>query len=72
VIVSFLRGLSVRDVDAALEEAFDGPVVSKSTVSRICAQTRERYRPWCSADARAGLLALVVDYRSAPTPPPCR
>jgi putative transposase len=47
VICSFLRGLSVRDVEAALEEAFDTPVVSKSTVSRICADTRERYRAWC-------------------------
>ena len=48
VVCSFLRGLSVRDVEAALEEAFDGPVVSKSTVSRICASTRERYRTWCA------------------------
>ncbi len=47
VIASFLRGLSVRDVEAALEEAFEGPVVSKSTVSRICTDTRERYRAWC-------------------------
>src|SRR6266702_8777987 len=47
VIASCLRGLSVRDVDAALEEAFEGPVVSKSTVSRICTDTRERYRAWC-------------------------
>jgi len=47
VIVSFLRGLSVRDVEAALAEAFEGPVVSKSTVSRICSDTRERYRAWC-------------------------
>src|SRR5215211_2602577 len=47
VVCSFLRGLSVRDVEAALAEAFDGPVVSKSTVSRICADTRERYRAWC-------------------------
>src|SRR6266516_3728836 len=47
VIVSFLRGLSVRDVEAALAEAFDAAVVSKSTVSRICADTRERYRAWC-------------------------
>jgi putative transposase len=47
VIASFLRGLSVRDVEAALGEAFDGPVVSKSTVSRICTDTRERYRAWC-------------------------
>jgi putative transposase len=47
VVCSFLRGLSVRDVEAALEEAFDGPVVSKSTVARICASTRERYQAWC-------------------------
>jgi putative transposase len=47
VVCSVLRGLSVSDVEAALEEAFDGPVVSKSTVSRICADTRERFRAWC-------------------------
>jgi putative transposase len=47
VVCSFLRGLSVRDVEAALEETFDEPVVSKSTVSRICEQARERYRVWC-------------------------
>src|SRR5437867_1445607 len=34
-------------IEAALEEAFEGPVVSKSTVARICSQTRERYRAWC-------------------------
>src|SRR5919106_2671653 len=27
--------------------AFDGPVVSKSTVGRICQDTRTRYRAWC-------------------------
>lgn len=47
VICSFLRGLSVRDVEAALAETFDEPVVSKSTVSRICEDVRERYRRWC-------------------------
>src|ERR671925_536107 len=47
VICSFLRGLSVRDVEAALAETFDGRVVSKSTVWRICEDTRERYRRWC-------------------------
>ena len=47
VISSFLRGLSTRDVEAALEEIFEQPIASKSTVSRICEDTRERYRQWC-------------------------
>jgi len=47
VIASFLRGLSVRDVERALEETFDEPLVSKSTVARICQETHERYRAWC-------------------------
>jgi putative transposase len=46
VISSFLRGLSTRDVEAALEETFDEPLSSRSTVSRICEDTRERYRRW--------------------------
>lgn len=47
VIGGFLRGLSTRDVEAALEEVFEEPIASKSTVSRICEDTRERYRQWC-------------------------
>src|ERR671931_1877275 len=47
VICSFLRGLSVRDVEAALEETFDEPVIGNSTVARVCQDTRERYRRWC-------------------------
>ena len=47
VLCSFLRGLSVRDVEAALAETFEQPIVSKSTVSRICMEGRERYRAWC-------------------------
>ena len=47
VISSFLRGLSTRDVEAALEEVFEEPIASRSTVSRICEDTRERYRQWC-------------------------
>jgi hypothetical protein len=31
----------------ALEEVFEQPIASKSTVSRICEDTRERYREWC-------------------------
>ena len=47
VISGFLRGLSTRDIEAALEEVFEEPIASKSTVSRICEDTRERYRQWC-------------------------
>jgi putative transposase len=47
IIVGFLRGLSVRDVEALLEEALGEQVVGKSTVARICQDTRERYRAWC-------------------------
>src|SRR3954454_9748349 len=47
IIVGFLRGLSVRDVEALLEEALGEQVVGKSTVARICQDTRERYAAWC-------------------------
>jgi putative transposase len=47
VIGSFLRGLSTRDVEAVLEETFQEPISSRSTVSRILEDTRERYRRWC-------------------------
>ena len=62
VICSFLRGLSVRDVEAALHETFDADVVSKSTVSRICEDTRERYRRWCRRRLdRHDLVYLYLD-----------
>src|SRR5712691_10151875 len=43
----------------ALEEAFDGPVVSKSTVSRICASTQSSRLTWCNALARRTRFRLV-------------
>jgi putative transposase len=50
IIVGFLRGLSVRDVEALLEETFGEQVLGKSTVARICQDTRERYAAWCQRD----------------------
>ncbi len=50
VICSFLRGLSVRDVEAALAETFEAPLVSKSTVARVCHDAAERYRHWCQRE----------------------
>ena len=44
VIAGFVRGLSVRDVEAALVEALgERAAVSKSTVSRICAQIKTQF-----------------------------
>jgi putative transposase len=47
VIAGFVRGLSTRDVEAALGEAL-GPdaAVSRSTVSRICGEIKEQFDTW--------------------------
>jgi putative transposase len=47
VTAGFVRGLSTRDVEATLAEAL-GPqaALSRSTVSRICAQLAEEFTAW--------------------------
>jgi putative transposase len=47
VIAGFVRGLSVRDVEAALADAL-GPqaALSKSTVSRVCQAITEEFNGW--------------------------
>ncbi len=47
VIASFVRGLSVRDVEATLAEALgDQAAISKSTVSSVCQQIKGEYETW--------------------------
>ena len=47
VIASFIRGLSVRDVEATLADALgDQAAISKSTVSSICQQIKDEYQAW--------------------------
>jgi len=59
VIASFVRGLSVRDVEAALAEALgDQAAISKSTVSSVCGQIKEEYAAW----ARRRLDGITLDY----------
>jgi putative transposase len=59
VIASFVRGLSVRDVEATLAEALgDQAAVSKSTVSAICQAIREEYQAW----AQRRLDEIRLDY----------
>jgi putative transposase len=59
VIASFVRGLSVRDVEAALAEALgDQAAISKSTVSVICGQITDEYAAW----ACRRLDGITLDY----------
>jgi putative transposase len=59
VIASFVRGLSVRDVEATLADALgDQAAVSKSTVSSVCQQIKDEYQAW----ARRSLEGITLDY----------
>ena len=47
VIAGFVRGLSTRDVEAALAEALgESATVSKSTVSRVCEELKTQFDAW--------------------------
>jgi len=62
VICSFLRGLSVRDVEAALQECFGEQVIGKSTVARVCKAVAARYERWCARDLSAhDVVYLYLD-----------
>lgn len=59
VIASFIRGLSVRDVEATLADALgDQAAISKSTVSAICQQVKDEYQAW----ALRRLDEVMLDY----------
>ncbi len=51
VIAGFVRGLSVRDVEASLADALGAEAaLSKSTVSRICEVIKDEFDRWKSRD----------------------
>jgi len=63
VIAGFVRGLSVRDVEASLAEAL-GPeaTLSKSTVSRVCEQIKDEFQAWTTRSlADVALEYLFLD-----------
>jgi putative transposase len=65
VIASFVRGLSVRDVEATLADALgDQAAISKSTVSQVCQAIKTEYNAW----ARRPLGDVVLDFASAGCP----
>src|ERR1019366_8875467 len=59
VISGWVRGLSDRDIEAALAEVL-GPeaALSRSTVSRICARIRDEFDAWRDRD----LCGVRLDY----------
>lgn len=59
VIAGFVRGLSVRDIEATLADAVGSEAaLSKSTVSRICQQIGVEFDAWRERD----LSAVEIDY----------
>ncbi len=59
VIAGFVRGLSVRDVEATLADALGSEsTLSKSTVSRVCEAIKGEFDAWQSRD----LSGVTLDY----------
>jgi putative transposase len=59
VISGWVRGLSDRDIEAALREALgNDATVSKSTVSRICERIKDEFATWRTRD----LSDVAIDY----------
>ena len=69
VIGSYVRGLSDRDIESLAQEAGLGQI-SKSTVSRICRELRDRYTAFCNKSVHElNLFALFLDAVYLPTRP---
>jgi putative transposase len=59
VISGWVRGLSDRDIEAALREALGpGATIGKSTVSRICEAIKDEFATWRTRD----LSGITLDY----------
>jgi putative transposase len=63
VIAGFVRGLSVRDVEATLADALGAEAaLSKSTVSRVCEAIKDGFDTWKSRDlSHISLEYLYLD-----------
>ena len=69
VIGAFVRGLSMRDIEALCAEAGLGSL-SKATASRICQELRERYEHFQRRDLYdIGVVALFLDAVFLPVRP---
>lgn len=62
VIEMYVRGLSTRDIEETLVDQDGEPLVSRSTVSRICEQLHEEYEVFCEKDlSNLDVVYLFVD-----------
>ena len=69
IIGSYVRGLSDRDIESLAKEAELGHV-SKSTVSRICRELRDRYTAFCNKSlADISVMTVFLDAIYLPTRP---
>jgi putative transposase len=69
VIGAYVRGLSDRDIESLAAEAGLG-IISKTTVSTICRELRDRYRAFRARSlGEVRLLALFLDAIYLPTRP---
>jgi transposase-like protein len=69
IIGAYVRGLSDRDIESLLAEAGLGHI-SRSRVSEICRQLKDRYKAFCAKSLREiDLLVLFLDAIYLPTRP---
>jgi transposase-like protein len=69
IVGGFVRGMSTRDVESLCEEAGLGNI-SKSTVSRVCAELHERFRAFCRRSLYdINLVVLFLDAIYLPVRP---
>lgn len=69
IIGGYVRGLSDRDIESLAKEAELGHV-SKTTVSRVCRELRDRYTAFCNKSlADINVMALFLDAVYLPTRP---
>jgi len=69
IVGAFVRGLSTRDVESLCEEAGLGST-SRSTVSRVCAELRERFDAFKRRDlSDVNLVVLFLDAIFLPVRP---
>jgi transposase-like protein len=69
VIGAYVRGLSDRDIESLLDEAGLGHI-SRTQVSQLCRQLRDRYQAFCAKQlGDIDLLVLFLDAIYLPTRP---